>query len=359
MEYKPPGQPRKRYKALDGLRGVAAVIVLALHTGESDTTLHWLFPHGYLAVDLFFMISGFVIGSAYENRLRGSDWPVLEMLRVRLLRVYPLIALGGILGAVAAAMGIGDAPHGVPILLLKHLVLWPSVHGFLYPLDPVAWSLFFELIANVAHAVLLRWLSVRNLMLSLIVSLIALTGAAIHRGHLNAGFGLADITVATARVAFSYTAGLILFRLQQMGALPLPRLPGVLLALALPIALMFPDDLLRYGSLHGARSENLIKDLGCVVILFPALVSLAACAEVRGATAWGAKMLGELSYPIYSIQIPLLVVFSIEIAPRLSAYPPLVVWGLFMVGVATLSWVALEYLTNRCVAGWVRAFPHR
>jgi peptidoglycan/LPS O-acetylase OafA/YrhL len=267
------------------------------------------------------------------------------MLRVRLLRVYPLIALGGILGAIAAAMGIGDVPHGVPILLLKHLVLWPDLtaHGYLYPLDPVAWSLFFELIANVAHAVLLRWLSVRNLMLGLIVSLIALTGAAIHRGHLNGGFGLADITVATARLAFSYTAGLILFRQQQMGALPVPRVPGVLLALALPIALMFPDYLLHYGSLHGARSENLIKDLGFVIILFPALVSLAARADLRGATAWGAKVLGELSYPIYSIQVPLLVVFSIEIAPRLSAYPPLLVWGLFMVGVATLSWVALEY----------------
>ena len=61
---------------LDGLRGAAALMVVWYHVfegfafaeGSSITT----FNHGYLGVDFFFMLSGFVIAYAYNNRWKAS-----------------------------------------------------------------------------------------------------------------------------------------------------------------------------------------------------------------------------------------------------------------------------------------------
>ncbi len=61
---------RPHYPILDGLRGVAAVLVVAFHVCEASSTSHLdqIINHGYLAVDFFFLLSGFVVGYAYDDR---------------------------------------------------------------------------------------------------------------------------------------------------------------------------------------------------------------------------------------------------------------------------------------------------
>ena len=64
---------KPHYEILDGLRGVAAVMVIIFHLFEAHaggSHLTQIINHGYLAVDFFFMLSGFVIGYAYDDRYR-------------------------------------------------------------------------------------------------------------------------------------------------------------------------------------------------------------------------------------------------------------------------------------------------
>ena len=63
-------ESKPRYEILDGLRGVASLMVIIFHLGETycvPGAQQWM-NHGYLAVDFFFVLSGFVIGYAYDDR---------------------------------------------------------------------------------------------------------------------------------------------------------------------------------------------------------------------------------------------------------------------------------------------------
>ncbi len=90
---------KQHYEILDGLRGVAAVTVVCFHLFEAFATSHidQRINHGYLAVDFFFILSGFVVGYAYDDRWqRMSAW---EFLKRRFIRLHPLVVLGALIGA--------------------------------------------------------------------------------------------------------------------------------------------------------------------------------------------------------------------------------------------------------------------
>lgn len=98
---------RPHYVVLDGLRGVAALVVLGFHVFEAFATSPFdqKFNHGYLAVDFFFMLSGFVIGYAYDARWRGNGNPggmtTADFFKRRLVRLHPMICVGALLGIVS------------------------------------------------------------------------------------------------------------------------------------------------------------------------------------------------------------------------------------------------------------------
>ncbi|WP_066721730.1 acyltransferase family protein [Sphingomonas pituitosa] len=91
------GKPH--FDVLDGLRGTAALLVVAFHI-QGITVLfeasRLLLPHAYLAVDFFFALSGFVVGYAYDDR--WGRMTVREFLARRLVRLHPLVVLGTVLG---------------------------------------------------------------------------------------------------------------------------------------------------------------------------------------------------------------------------------------------------------------------
>ena len=92
---------KPHYELLDGLRGVAALLVIWYHVFEGFATSpvdQWL-NHGYLAVDFFFILSGFVIGYAYDDRWK-STMDVKGFFKRRLIRLHPMVVMGAVLGAV-------------------------------------------------------------------------------------------------------------------------------------------------------------------------------------------------------------------------------------------------------------------
>ena len=165
------------FHLLDGLRGIAALIVMFRHTGYFWGG--WTIPQSYLAVDLFFVLSGVVVANAYEARLRAGLAPARFAL-LRLIRLYPLYLLGSLIGlvpVVAALLGLAPSSLAspLPLVLLAAALLLPLVSDpNLFPLNTPAWSLFFEMLANLAYAAMLRHLHCALLAALLLASALGL-----------------------------------------------------------------------------------------------------------------------------------------------------------------------------------------
>src|ERR1700710_2350874 len=93
-------QTKSHYEILDGLRGVASLLVVAFHVFETfngGSRFKQIINHGYLAVDFFFLLSGFVVAYAYDDRWgKMSQW---EFYKRRLIRLQPMVIMGSIIGA--------------------------------------------------------------------------------------------------------------------------------------------------------------------------------------------------------------------------------------------------------------------
>ena len=308
------GDERRLFLALDGLRGVAAVFVAMRHTAF----FHTLNIHGgFMAVDLFFVLSGFVIAHAYEQRLAAGLAPG-RFLMMRYLRLWPVYALGALIGLVAAAM------HALPGREnLTNAQVWqtapyalamlpgPHIKASLYPVDSVAWSLALELLINGVYAV--GWKGLRDARVLagvLAASFATLIGAVWWFGRLDIGFGWNDAWGGLPRVAFSFAAGLAVYRLFKMTAWR----PGWL-GLA-PLAVL--------PALLWVRLDEMVYPLACVGLVFPAFVFAAAGAEPGPRLGRLFAWLGAASYPLYALHKPLGEIVGLGVrltAPRLIQSP--------------------------------------
>ena len=173
---------KKHYEILDALRGVAAIMVVIFHVFETHNTSRFdqIMNHGYLAVDFFFLLSGFVIGYAYDDR--WGKMSLKQFFTRRLIRLHPMIIMGMIVGAVLYYFQvsdlwpiIGQTPVWKMLLVMLFgftlLPLTPSmeIRGWteMHPLDGPAWSLFYEYIGNILYAIFVRKFS--NVALSILV----------------------------------------------------------------------------------------------------------------------------------------------------------------------------------------------
>ena len=156
---------KPHYQLLDGLRGVAALMVMWYHIFEGFATspIDQNFNHGYLAVDFFFMLSGFVVSYAYDDRWKSS-LTLKGFLKRRLIRLQPMVVMGVFLGAITFIIQGQKQWDGTPVTLsmlflalLLNLFLIPAIpgsrpevrgNGEMYPLNGPNWSLFFEYIGN-------------------------------------------------------------------------------------------------------------------------------------------------------------------------------------------------------------------
>ena len=173
---------KAHYDLLDGLRGVAALMVIWYHVfegyafagGGNIETLN----HGYLAVDFFFILSGFVIGYAYDDRW-GKSLTMKDFFKRRLIRLHPMVVMGAVLGVITFCIqgcvqwdGTHVAISMIMLSLLCTIFFIPAMpgvgyevrgNGEMFPLNGPCWSLFFEYIGNILYALFIRRLSNKTL----------------------------------------------------------------------------------------------------------------------------------------------------------------------------------------------------
>src|SRR5690606_27882358 len=215
---------KQHFEILDGLRGLAAIAVVVFHFMEwaySDFTQNFI-AHGFLAVDFFFCLSGFVIGYAYDDRI--GKMGVLEFFKARLIRLHPLIVFGSVLGLLALLFDpfriVPDNAVGAGKLFLIFLssallIPYPVMEERffnLFSLNAPAWSLSWEYVANILYAIFLYRLGRRSLLLLILPAAVALCMVSYQSGNLLGGWNGDTFWHGFARISYSFLAGLLIFR---------------------------------------------------------------------------------------------------------------------------------------------------
>lgn len=294
------------YDVLDGLRGVAALAVMFFHYCEMVFWPNYEavpIGHGFLAVDFFFCLSGFVIAFAYDGRIReeGNKKFIIN----RLIRLHPMVVIGGVLGIISYLANpymditIGMDKIITAFILSLFLIPYPWMQyreGELFPFNTPTWSLFFEYIANIAYLLLLSKLSRRVLLVLWVLSIGFLVFCAQRSGWLINGWGIDFISDGFARVSYSFIAGMLIYRFKliwknQLGLI----IPSLLLLLALIVP-------------HA--TNDWILECILVIICFPVIISLGAGAKATGFMRKICTFLGRLSYPLYLTHITLVTLFN-------------------------------------------------
>jgi len=292
---------------LDGLRSVAAIMVMIFHR-RFWFNANWV-HYGYLAVDFFFLLSGFVIGYAYDDRLRSGAMRFSGFLKTRIIRLGPLAALGAVLGGavnLAATLRDGGNPWpiiaGLPLAMATLPVPW--LHKPFNINDP-SWSLFFEIAANLVFARFAMRLGNRRLVIALIVAMLALTLIVVTsaKDHFNTvGLLWGTMLPAIPRVAAPFLGGLVLHRLWALGKLPKLTMPFSALAMAVAVLLVMPS--LPYVA-------ELSYILLCDFVLFPLLIIIGCQSQLSGRSAQVARLSAAISFPVYILHLPILTAFDL------------------------------------------------
>ena len=287
---------KRHYVALDGLRGEVALIVAATHTNFISG--FQAFQHGYLAVDFFFILSGFVIANAYESRLRDT-MTFSEFVIVRAIRLYPMIVIGALVGAITVAITT-TVPLATLITTTAAAVLvlpcpsqlFGAPHDSLWPIDPPAWSLFWEIVINLIFGVILYKARIKTLYIVILAGFVMLLAVAYNFNTLETGFIVDNWWGGLARVIFGFTLGIVLNRLNLTGRLP--KIRANILVISGVLLVIFA---IRFNQYKG------IYDILVVTIVFPVIIIAGLNVQTKNILwIWS----GRLSYPLYLVHAPIL-----------------------------------------------------
>ena len=254
-----------------------------------------LVGHGYLAVDFFFILSGFVICWAYEQRL-ATGWSNVEFVRVRLIRLLPLIALGSVLGGLATGLERPSLSHLIEATLLSMATMPFPWRGALFPVNGPLWSMFYELVSNGVYVAARPLLGRKVLLSTMMVAALAVIVVAVRIGNLDAGFLIHHGWAGAPRLAFPFLAGVLIYRFYVRDPSSRFAAPAWMLAVALVAVLVLPE-------VNGPGGAAL--DILCSLVVLPALVWFGVRARVGARVARMCAVAGELSYPVYVIHKPI------------------------------------------------------
>jgi peptidoglycan/LPS O-acetylase OafA/YrhL len=328
---------KNHYAILDGLRGVAAVMVIIFHLFEAHCTSNQdqMINHGYMAVDFFYVLSGFVIGYAYDDR--WGKMTLKGFFKRRLIRLHPMVVMGMIVGAIAFYFGASNffpAISQVPVwkMLLVMLIgctLIPlpismDIRGWqeMHPLNGPGWSLFFEYIVNILYALFIRKFSNKMLAIIVLLSACALIYLSVFgtHGDIIGGWSLdpQQLRIGITRVMYPFFAGLLLSRVSKLTSV---KYAFSICSILVVIILSIP----RIGGTEHLWMNGLY-DAICIIILFPLIVYIGASGQLEG--KYSKKIsgfLGDISYPLYITHYPLIYIYTAWVADnKLSmskAYP--------------------------------------
>jgi peptidoglycan/LPS O-acetylase OafA/YrhL len=307
-----------RLAGLDALRGIAALLVVGLHTNAVFGGLA-LFSKGYLGVDFFLILSGYLMARITEPRIAAGLTPQ-RFIVARYKRFWGMVALGSLIGIPYLWIRAGGEwwPF-LPALIANFALLpWP-VANLLFALNIPAWTIFAELVANGAHVVALRRLSDRG-----IAALTLLLGGltvwvAISWGNLDVGARPGHVWAAIPRVFFAYCLGIALWRWRKERALV--PLPAPLVLLALPLAIV--------GSWwSGWQAWHF--DIVFVALLCPLVISTATRLTRQTWLGW---LSAAISFPLFATHLPIL-----EAVRELGGGKELAVPLAFAVALAIVWW---------------------
>jgi peptidoglycan/LPS O-acetylase OafA/YrhL len=313
---------KPHYPILDGLRGVAAIMVVAFHIFEAHATssLDQIINHGYLAVDFFFVLSGFVVGYAYDDR--WGSLTIGGFFKRRLVRLQPMVVMGMIIGALCFYFqdsAIWPGIHSVPVwkmllIMVIGFTLIPvpvsmDIRGWeeMHPLDGPGWSLFFEYIANILYGLFVRKFSRTALSILVILSGAALIHYAVTSkgGDVIGGWSIngLQLRIGFSRLMYPFFAGLLLSRVVKP-----TRIANTFLWCSLLLVVVF--SIPRIGGQEN-RWMNGLYDSLTIILMFPLIVYMGASGQVTGKAATRVcKFFGDISYPIYITHYPLIYTYT-------------------------------------------------
>ena len=319
---------KPHYEILDGLRGVAALLVVFYHIFEglsfaAGGTVITTINHGYLAVDFFFILSGFVIGYAYDDRW-GRSLTLGNFFKRRLIRLHPMIVMGAVLGVVFYVLqgsvmwdGTRVATSMVMLALLCALFFIPAAPGSCYdirgnaemfPLNGPSWSLFFEYIGNLLYALFIHRLGNKAL-----AALVVLTGAGlawfmlfdvVGYGMIGVGWTLDGLNFfgGLLRMLFPFSLGMLLARKFQ----PV-RVRGAFWICSAVLLVLF---CVPYIEGQAVVSLNGLYESVGIFLIFPALVWLGASGKTTDRRSTQiCKFSGDISFPLYAVHYPVMYLF--------------------------------------------------
>lgn len=335
-----------RFVTLDGMRGLAALLVAIAHIGELVGVI--LPPHGALAVDFFFVLSGFVLAQAYEDRLSNGMTP-LDFMRVRVIRLYPLLALGsGISALIYIGRSLLGAGPGIAATLwtMVAAILFIPFHALpsagAFPLDGPAWSLFAEFWVNILFAFIAASLTAKRLCWLLAAGLGGLLLLFNLDGGLENLWRSDQAGLSILRVVYPFFAGVLLSRIYRSGRLRLPKIAPIVSLSILAAILLAP-----------ATRFDAVFDFLMVVAVLPALV-LGSTADEMGPGQRKLLLLGgALSYPTYILHYPVArLLGGVLVEPTVFAS-----WGaagltLYMLCLIATCYVVLRY-ADQPVRAWL------
>jgi len=343
---------KKHFEILDGLRGIAALAVVVFHFMEwayTDFSKNFI-AHGFLAVDFFFCLSGFVIAYAYDDRI--SKMGIMEFFKVRIIRLHPLVILGSVLGLLAFLFDpFGGHPElystgKIVLTFLCSMLLIPlpiiEDRGFnLFSFNAPSWSLFWEYIANIIYAVVLYKIK-RNLLLFLtVVAGVVLVFVANRSGNLLGGWSGPTFFDGAARIAYSFLAGLLIYRSNWI----LKNNLGFLgIAVLLILAFVMPFS-----------KWNWVTEPLVVIIYFPLLVALGAGATLKTSFRKLCLFSGKISYPLYMTHYAVLWMFG----NYYLSHKPNTEQLTYIIIIALVLLVALAYLVMKFYDIPVRKYLNR
>lgn len=319
---------KPHYELLDGLRGVAALLVVFYHIFEglsfaAGGTLITAINHGYLAVDFFFILSGFVIGYAYDDRWK-RNMTLGNFFTRRLIRLHPMIIMGTIIGAITFCIqgsvqwdGSHVATSAVMLALLAAMFFIPAYpgagydvrgNGEMFSLNGPSWSLFFEYIGNILYALFIHRLSNRGLAILVALSGIGLAWFALFDivgyGMLGVGWTLdgANFWGGMLRMLFPFSLGMLLSRHFR----PI-KTRGAFWICSAVLLILF---CVPYIEGKSPVCLNGVYELICIALVFPALVWIAASGKTTDKQSTRiCRFLGDISFPLYAIHYPLMYLF--------------------------------------------------
>ncbi len=341
---------RPHFEILNGMRGLAALVIVVFHFMEiiiSDfSRIH--IAHGFLAVDFFFVLSGFVIAYAYDNRV--ADMGLKTFVKLRLIRLQPLVVVGSILGLFTFFFDPYSNLYGVygfgqtAMLFITSLFMVPypvvSERYFnLFNLNAPSWSLFWEYVANLAYATILFRASKKILATVSLIAAAALFYISWQYGNLLGGWNDETFLHGFARISFSFTMGMLVHR---SGWIIKNRLGLIGMCALLMLAFLTP-----YNEQWSWLVEPLI-----VVFYFPLLVSLGAGASLSSKLHKINKLSGDISYPLYMTHYPFMWVFANYVVAEQPSMSTLA----WVIPISTILLVALAYVVMETIDTPIRSY---